>query len=281
MCFVSIAFSIRKSNRLLTILSDIDKEHQIRQRSGSNDSATWTDGPINGANLAAFDGDLAGLNVCWAGIDNTLTMRLWYASSNTSFEEYLYNNEEREWNWQKRWDGFSGAAGVGCVTDPDHPNIYVAFVNLQGSVEIHWRTRKDAHLSTAGWEKCNTQTFPFPFPHAHKSLTNLLFFTAEAIIPDVYLASSITLSGNRTVVQTTSDGDETVSIVNMSWDGRDTEAVSREAIVLHDRSRGSHLASLYMGPNIAVYSQIDGDDITEWLENDTTGSATLNNIMPS
>ena len=168
MCFVSIAFSIRKSNRLLTILSDIDKEHQIRQRSGSNDSATWTDGPINGANLAAFDGDLAGLNVCWAGIDNTLTMRLWYASSNTSFEEYLYNNEEREWNWQKRWDGFSGAAGVGCVTDPDHPNIYVAFVNLQGSVEIHWRTRKDAHLSTAGWEKYNTQTFPFPFPHAHK-----------------------------------------------------------------------------------------------------------------
>jgi hypothetical protein len=41
------------------------------------------------------------------------------------------------------------------------------------------------------------------------------------------------------------------------------------------------LASLYTGPNIAVYSQIDGDDITEWLENDTTGSATLNNIMPS
>jgi hypothetical protein len=98
----------------------------------------------------------------------------------------------------------------------------------------------------------------------------------------VYLASSITLSGNKTVVQTTSSDDETsVSIVNMRWDGRDTEATSSEAIVLRGRSRGSHLASMYIGGEIAVYSQIDGDDITEWLEDGVTGSATLNNIMPS
>jgi hypothetical protein len=111
------------------------------------------------------------LNVCWAGIDGTLTMRLWYASSNTTFEEYLYNNEEREWDWQKQWAGFSGAAGVGCVTDPDHPYIYAAFVNLQNSVEIHYRTREDAYLSTAGWEKCKHNLL-FPVPPIPSQHTN-------------------------------------------------------------------------------------------------------------
>jgi hypothetical protein len=131
-------------------------------------TSSWTDGPINKANLTAYDGDLAGLNVCWAGIDGTLTMRLWYASSNTTFEEYLYNNEERAWDWQKRWEGFSGAAGVGCVTDPDHPYIYAAFVNLKGSVEIYYRTRREAHVSAKGWEKCSEQNILFRFSGTHQ-----------------------------------------------------------------------------------------------------------------
>ena len=61
---------------MLTRLPDINNDHQISQRSGSNISTTWTDGPINKANLTAYDGDLAGMSVCWAGIGATLTMRL-------------------------------------------------------------------------------------------------------------------------------------------------------------------------------------------------------------
>lgn len=156
-----------------SLYSDINKFHHIRHRYTSNATNSWTDGPLNKANLTAYNNDLTGLNVCWAGIDGTLTMRLWYASSNTTFEEYLYNNEERQWDWQKRWEGFSGTAGVGCVTDPDHPYVYAAFVNLQGSAEIYYRTRKDAHLAATGWEKCGKQNF--------SSLSRTDMFTNESL----------------------------------------------------------------------------------------------------
>jgi hypothetical protein len=153
---VSATHTSRERTNCLPSLSDINKDHQISQRSASNITASWSDGPINKANLTAYDGDLAGMSVCWAGIGATLTMRLRYASSNTTFEEYLYNNEEKEWNWQSKWDDLSGAAGVGCVVAPDsaHPYIYAAFVNLQSQVEIYYRTKADAHLATTGWEKC-------------------------------------------------------------------------------------------------------------------------------
>jgi hypothetical protein len=107
---------------------------------------------------------------------------------------------------------------------------------------------------------------------------------AEALIPDVYFASSVTLSGNKTVVQTTGE-DNPVSIFNVTWNGRDTKVSSSGAIVLGNRTPGTHLASLYMGSRIAVYSQIDGDDIVEYLEDDGDGSAaeagTPDNILPS
>ena len=81
-------------------------------------------------------------------------MRLWYASNNTTFEEYLYHDDEGEWKWQRSWENFSGAAGVGCYTwARNHAYIYAAFVNLQNQVEIYYRTKTDAHLAT-GWEKC-------------------------------------------------------------------------------------------------------------------------------
>jgi hypothetical protein len=109
------------------------------------------------------------------------------------------------------------------------------------------------------------------------SLTNL---SAEVVIPGVYLASSITLSRNRNVVQR-SGNDSSVAILNMIWNGKDTIASPSEAFVLHSRTRGSHLAALYMGTKFAVYSQVGGDDVVRYLKNDVADSETPNDILPS
>lgn len=47
----------------------IDENNKIKQRSNSNTTNVWVDGPINSANLTANDADQVGLQACWYGSD--------------------------------------------------------------------------------------------------------------------------------------------------------------------------------------------------------------------
>ena len=129
---------------------DIDRDYRVRQRSGSNATNAWTDGSINDKNLESYRGDLIGLHACPASPN--ADMRLWYASNETTFEEYTFgNDDDDEWTWQRSWTGYSAAAGVGCYSWGPDNYTYAAFVNLDNALELWYNEKTDE--DPAGWRQ--------------------------------------------------------------------------------------------------------------------------------
>ncbi|KAM0715748.1 hypothetical protein Q7P37_008262 [Cladosporium fusiforme] len=235
----------------------IDKDHKIRQRSGDNSTTSWTDGPINESNLAAYRGDLVGLHACWAGIGSKAPIRLWYASGNTTFEEYLFKDEE--WKWQRSWEGYYGAAGVGCYSWSRGPNIYAGFVNTNNNVEIWYQNTS----SSDGWRQ------------------------TDVVVPEVHPASTISLSQTVCVVQKQESNELQVS--KMTWQGENTTREDDRSLSLEnvgDSVRGTRLATFSTSESgetyVRVFNQIIGDDITELKRGleDESGMWSQNNIAP-
>jgi hypothetical protein len=127
----------------------IDQDSYVRQRISSNGSAfqtnIWQDGPLNSLNLKANDADMIGLQACYwgnfygdtdftsaGGFDtfnggfngtasnlttNPTGMHLWYADSNTTFQQYSWYTGLTQWvNDNQTWHNMNGHAGVGCQT---------------------------------------------------------------------------------------------------------------------------------------------------------------------
>ena len=125
----------------------IDQDSYVRQRTSSNGSEfqtnIWQDGPLNDLNLKANDADMIGLQACYwgnfygdtdfKGAYDTFTpgfnesslnstqyptgMHLWYADTNTSFQQYSWVNGLGQWlNDNQTWQNMNGHAGVGCQT---------------------------------------------------------------------------------------------------------------------------------------------------------------------
>lgn len=123
----------------------IDQDAYVRQRVSSNGSQfqtnIWQDGPLNTLNLKANDADLIGLQACYWGnfygdTDYTFAdgfnatnpnttlaptgMHLWYADSDTTFQQYSWYTGESQWsNDNQTWHNMNGHAGVGCQTWED------------------------------------------------------------------------------------------------------------------------------------------------------------------
>jgi hypothetical protein len=116
----------------------IDFKGFVRERIASNSSAygtnLWNDGQINKLNLKANDADMIGLQACYWGnfygdsdylfnatnlnVTTAPTgMHLWYADSDTTFQQYsLYVGEAQWLNDNQTWHNVNGHAGVGCQT---------------------------------------------------------------------------------------------------------------------------------------------------------------------
>lgn len=120
----------------------IDESSQVRQRISTNGSAfqenVWRDGPLNDLNLQASSSAMVGLQACYWGnfygdSDYTFSdgfnatnpnttiaptgMHLWYADSDTSFQQYSWYTGQDQWSHDNQtWDDLSGRAGVGCQT---------------------------------------------------------------------------------------------------------------------------------------------------------------------
>lgn len=120
----------------------IDQDSYVRQRTSSNGSAfqtnIWQDGPLNTLNLRANDVDMIGLQACYWGnfygdsdytfadgfnathsnlTTNPTGMHLWYADSDTTFQQYSWNTGQTQWvNDNQTWHNMNGHAGVGCQT---------------------------------------------------------------------------------------------------------------------------------------------------------------------
>lgn len=144
--------------------SDIDTKNIIRQRSSSNDSdSSWKDGLLEKANLEAYDADRVAMKACWESHRGAIDVRLWYASSNTTIEEYLWRASDDEWKWQQTWTGYSGTAGIGCSSGDSQAFVFVSLVNTVGRLEL-WAMDRTADLNeddTVEWEnsKCRQALF--------------------------------------------------------------------------------------------------------------------------
>lgn len=137
-----------KRRKLLMYVPDIDKNDTIRQRTNDNVTNKWSDGPLGSANLKVNDADLASFTVCWSQ-ENSL--RLYFASDNTTLQEYESHDESGGWSLQRSWSGYSGVGGIGCPYRGDYNETYVALINSMNEVELWWRNQTTSANDTAVW----------------------------------------------------------------------------------------------------------------------------------
>lgn len=110
----------------------IDQNDTIKQRSNSNETNVWTDGALNSLNLKAHGAQLVGMQACYYGNEygdsdyihtplpnesveanrsTEVGMHLWYASSETTFEQYGWRDGDTSWEHQLTWNNLNGHAG--------------------------------------------------------------------------------------------------------------------------------------------------------------------------
>jgi hypothetical protein len=93
---------------------------------------------LSDLNLKAFDSPSSGLQACWKGnyygdsdyskfptasgeqnqqpFDERLGMNIWFASDDSTFQQYAWYNGQDKWQFIQPWRGFNGHAGVGCYS---------------------------------------------------------------------------------------------------------------------------------------------------------------------
>jgi hypothetical protein len=183
--------AILHSSDTTNTIPDIDVNNTIRQRSNSNKTNVWVDGPINDLNIKAYDADRVGMQACWYGSDygdtdythtplpdedkNTTTtsreeygMHMWYASDATTFQQLGWREGDTGWAHQQEWRNKNGHAGVGCYSWGPGTVTYVMFVNLDNSVEFYWKDTNTNTTSTSNhpintWTNCESLAFPPSF----------------------------------------------------------------------------------------------------------------------
>ena len=137
----------------LTVASDIDNNNVIKQRTNSNTTNRWVDGPINKAHFVANDADQVGLQAVWSasydGDSPKYGITLWYASDNTSFQQLGWRYGDATWTHEDNFSDMNGHAGVGCYTWGTGTVMYSMFVNTKNTVEFYW---KDTNTTTESTE---------------------------------------------------------------------------------------------------------------------------------
>lgn len=110
-------------------------------------------------NLTANDADTVGMQACWYGNDygdsdyahtplpddnpaarfsNDVGLHLWYASDDTTFQQYGWRAGDDVWQYQQNWTDLNGHAGVGCYSWGPGTVTYVMFVDPNDSVNFYW-----------------------------------------------------------------------------------------------------------------------------------------------
>jgi hypothetical protein len=155
----AVAYALNSTNKWHIFY--ISKDGYLRQKSNSNVTNIWEDGPLNAQNLKVLDADSVGMQACWYGNfygDSDFTkfptasgqtntegfvpdhgMHLWFPTDETTFQQYGFFEGQEEWTFQKTWAGFNGHAGVGCYSWGPGSVSYAMMVNLHNSIEIWWK----------------------------------------------------------------------------------------------------------------------------------------------
>ncbi|KAK3701411.1 hypothetical protein LTR37_015509 [Vermiconidia calcicola] len=265
----------------------IDKTNTIRQRTNSNATNVWMDGPINDLNLKANDATQVGMQACWYGSDygdsdythtplpdhngpddfkdesREVGMHMWYASDSTTFQQLGWRAGDETWAHQGTFSNMDGHAGVGCYSWAEDSTVtYVMMVNAVNSVEFHWR---DTNTN-----KTATQEHPINE-----------WVKASAEIPNVNCATSLGYT-NYFYVQLE---DNTINGYNISWGAERTTILSDDHFLVGDELgiSGTHLSVTAIpdqggGNSLLVFYQVEGNDITEYTRDLLAGQWTSTEI---
>ncbi|PPJ55533.1 hypothetical protein CBER1_05374 [Cercospora berteroae] len=245
----------------------IDQNNTLKQRSNSNTTNVWTDGPINNLNLQVYDADMVGMQACWYGSEYgdsdyahsplpnedpsanrsaEAGMHMWYASDATTFQQLGWRNGDDTWEHQFTWDSKNGHAGVGCYSWGPGTVTYVMFVNEQNAAEFWW---KDTNTNVT-----NTTSHPVN-----------VWTKSSIAIDNVHPATSLGYT-NYLYAQ---DADSLLfKGYNISWTAENSSIVGEPFEVQGDPGLpGTHLSVSALpnasgGSDIVVFYQKEGDDIT-------------------
>lgn len=261
----------------------IGEDNQLKQRSNSNTSSLWSDGPLNAMNLTVLDADQVGMQACWYGnaygdtdyihtdrpstgstaASSEIGMHLWYASDNTTFKQYGWRYGDEEWDYQEEWKNLNGHAGVGCYSWGEGTVTYAMFVDLKNTVNFYW---KDTNSNMTATDD-----------HPINEWTN-----SSISIPNVNPATSLGYT-NYFYAQMASNE---IMGYNISWNAENTSIVSRDTFTIGGDPGlpGTHLSVTALpnqsgGDDINVFYQTVGDDVTEYTRDLKVGQWSKVNIL--
>ncbi|WPH03131.1 Hypothetical protein R9X50_00600600 [Acrodontium crateriforme] len=261
----------------------VDTNNTLRQRTNSNTTNVWVDGPLNSASKrVVFDADQVGMQACWYGSDygdsdythtpiqgenttssssssNEVGMHLWYASDSTTFQQLGWRDGDTEWEFQQSWTQKNGHAGVGCYSWGPGTSTYVMFVDTNNTVEIWWRDTNTSVASTAShpineWTQTSI-SIPNVDPSSSLGYTN--FFYAQ-------MADTYQING-----------------YNISWASENSTIIDSQNFTVGGAPGipGTHLSvsalpNLSGGNDLVVFYQTAGDDVTEYTRDLVAGQWT-------
>lgn len=95
---------------------------------------------------------------------NEVGMHMWYASDNSTFQQWGWRDGDDEWGYQETFTGLNGHSGVGCYSWGPGTVTYSMFVNADNAVEVWWRDTNSSLTSTTShpineWVKSESSIF--------------------------------------------------------------------------------------------------------------------------
>lgn len=245
-------------------------------------------------NLAVYDSPSVGLQACWKGnyygdsdyskfptasgeanqipFDERLGINLWYASSESRFEQYAWYNGQDTWVQLDPWLGKNGHAGVGCYSWGEGTTTYTMMVNQNNDTEFWW---KDTNTTTTSEED-----------HPINSWVN----STKGLIPKVYPATSL----GYTTYFYAQMADRSLKGYNITYQAENTTVVPEDTFTITDPAGpvlglgGTHLsATAYaekdgnetLWDSLYVFYQTEGDDLTAFTRPIAGGEWTKGTIQ--
>ncbi|KAI5362178.1 hypothetical protein Slin14017_G074150 [Septoria linicola] len=255
----------------------VDQNHNLKQRSNSNRTGYWQDGPINDLNLKVYDADLVGMQACFYGSEygdsdyihtplpnedpnanrsTDIGMHMWYASDANTFEQLGWRDGDDAWEHQLTWNDKDGHAGVGCYSWGPGTVTYVMFVNSDSTVEFWWR---DTNTNLT-----NTTSHPI----------NVWTNTSIAI-NNIHPATSL---GYTNYFYAQDEASLLFKGYNISWAAENTTILREDTFTVQGEPGlpGSHLSvsaipNVSGGSDVVVFYQTNGSDISEYTRDLVAG----------
>ncbi|KAK3696302.1 hypothetical protein LTR37_018038 [Vermiconidia calcicola] len=266
----------------------IGEDNLLKQRSITNTTYTWTDGLINQLNIEVLDAERVGLQACfydgpvgstgqgsWGGI------RLWVASSETTFDQWVWNIGLSHWIWEQSWQELNGAASPACYGWAPDAVDYIMFLDLNNAISIYWEDISTQQISTAThpinkWTKCKRSS--------RNRLRDQLAGLSEADrilasieIPNVDPATGL---GWHALMYAKPADSGLIRNWNVSFAAENTSISSSTASAVEGglAASGTHLGVWSLPPGLVkqaeealVFYQTEGDDITLFSQNLISG----------